>query len=293
MKIGYLILCHQNPELLTKIVKRVTEGTDNIAVIHVDAKAGDIDRFREPLKDYAQAVFLEKRYPVYWGGMNVSLATLSCMKRALEEGCERVVVFEGMTWPLYSNEYIDKFFTEHKDTEFIRAINATRSRDKGQYMRSFGWYFANVDVKAWNNIKSLGHHFLSIPRKLGIKYRPRGYYFDKKTGKKAEVYWGWAFVSLSRECASYVVKVSEEDKKMRNYFSHVFIPGETYIASIVFNSKFKDRTMDGHELPDGSDVRGITYFEYGKEVRVFNSRKELEGIDGRFLYVRKVGGALD
>ena len=38
MRIGYLILCHQNPELLAQIVKRVTDGTDNIAVIHVEKK---------------------------------------------------------------------------------------------------------------------------------------------------------------------------------------------------------------------------------------------------------------
>ena len=293
MKIGYLILNHQNPELLAKVVNRVTVGTDNIAVIHIDKKAGELTKFKSALKDNKSAFFLEKRFPVYWGGMNVALATLKCMEKALKLGAERVVVFEGMTWPMYSNQYIDEFFSRHPETEFIRAINATHSKNPDLYMRSFGYSLANVDVKAWNNPKSLLHHFLQIPRKLGIKYRPNGYFKDKRTGKKYEVYWGWAFVSLTRACAEYLVKLSKENRELRHYFSHVFIPGETYIASMVFNSDFKYKTMDSGALPDYSDVKGITYFEYGSEVRVFNSKKELEGIDEKYLYVRKIGCPLD
>lgn len=288
MRIGYLFLCHQDPEMMAKIVRKVTENTDNIAVIHVDAKVNDFESFRKSLEGYSRAVFSTKRFPVFWGGMNVAHATLTCMEIALKEGCDRVVVFEGMTWPLHSNEYINDFFESHPDTEFIRAINATRSKDKMHYMRSHGWYPANVKVKSWDNPKSLLWHVLSVPRKLGIKYR-RGYYVDRKTRKRYDCYWGWAFVSLTRKCAEYVVRTYRENEEMMNYFSHVFIPGECYIASMVFNSHFAENTMDGHALPDGSDVRGITYFEYGKEVRVFTSEEEMKSINReKYLYVRKV-----
>ncbi len=293
MRIAYLMLNHQNPGLLEKIIRRVTDETDNIAVVHIDLKAGDLTPFSEPFKDSDRVFFIKDRYPVYWGGYNVARATIACMEKALEHGADRIVVYEGMTWPLHSNEYIDDYFSAHPETEFIRAINATESSEKMHYMKCYGWYLPNVDVKSWTNPASLLHHFLSIPRKLGIKYR-RGYYKDPSTGKRMDVYWGWAFVSLTRACAEYIVKTDRESEEMRRYFSHVYIPGETYIASIVFNSPFREKTMDGGPLPDGTDVRGITYFEYGGEVRVFNSREELNEVDReQYLYVRKVSGSLD
>lgn len=292
MRIAYLILCHQNPQLLEKIVNRVTVGTDNIAVVHVDAKV-EIEPFREPFADSERVFFIEDRYKVYWGGYNVARATLSCMEAALQHDCDRVVVYEGMTWPLHSNEQIDEYFTKHPETEFIRAINATKSNDRKHYMKCHGWYLSNVDVRSWNNAKSLFHHMLSIPRKLGIKYR-RGYYVDPVSHRRMDVYWGWAFVSLTRKCAEYIIKTDKENASMRRYFSHVYIPGETYIASIVFNSKFRKKTMDGRALEDGADARGITYFEYSDEIRVFHDLEELKNVDkSQFLYVRKVACPLD
>ena len=45
MRIIYIMLCHETPDLVAQISNRLTLGTDNYIVIHVDKKT-DIEPFK-------------------------------------------------------------------------------------------------------------------------------------------------------------------------------------------------------------------------------------------------------
>ena len=45
MKIAYLILCHMDPEHIARLVRKITENTQNVAYVHVDGKV-DVTHFR-------------------------------------------------------------------------------------------------------------------------------------------------------------------------------------------------------------------------------------------------------
>lgn len=38
MKIAYLILCHVDPKHIARLVRKITDKTENMAFIHVDKK---------------------------------------------------------------------------------------------------------------------------------------------------------------------------------------------------------------------------------------------------------------
>lgn len=83
MRIGYIVLCHNQPNLVAKIANKLTYGTENIAVIHVDNKKDD-RIFKQLLEDNKQAMFLEQRVPVYWGWGHFAL-TRECVKYIIDE----------------------------------------------------------------------------------------------------------------------------------------------------------------------------------------------------------------
>ena len=68
MKIAYLILCHMDPEHIARLVRKITENTQNVAYVHVDGKV-DVTPFQNLLRGLKQVRLLEKRTKIYWGGI--------------------------------------------------------------------------------------------------------------------------------------------------------------------------------------------------------------------------------
>ena len=75
MKVAYLILCHDEPYLVKRIINRLKTHHSNYIFVHVDLKS-DISKFYvQP--DGANIVFLNKRYNISWGGWNCLFERLS------------------------------------------------------------------------------------------------------------------------------------------------------------------------------------------------------------------------
>lgn len=284
MKIGYIILCHKEPELVARMASCVTKGTDNIVVIHVDKKV-DIRQFDELLKDNERVVFVKNRVKVFWGGYNSIIATMRALKLAAEYECERYVLLQGCDYPIHSNAFIDDFFEKNKKVEFLKARNITNSKSKKDYMKCYGYHiFDNLDHASINFVS----HIFKLFNRLGIKYR-KGYYFYREENKKYEIYHGWAHFALTHECVEYILHFYETHPDFNKYFKHIFPPDETYIQTIIYNSDFALHTTEGRSSEKTDNLLNLTYFEYPKLVRVFEKREELEDIDcSKYLYIRKV-----
>lgn len=292
MKIGYIVLCHKEPNLVASIVNKVTRGTENIAVIHVDGKFDDTP-FKEKLKDNSQALFVSHRVKNYWGGFSSIEATMIALEIAYVEECERYVLLQGADYPLHSNRYINDFFEKHKEVEFLKAYNVTSSARKINYMKSWGYYiFDGVDRSKKSLLTFVARGFMAINR-LGIKYR-RGYYYDKKKQKRYDIYWGWAHFALTRQCVEYILSEYRNNEGLNKYFRHTFPVDETYLQTIVYNSSFAERTADGGAVDEQShstnvSMLNLTYFEYPGLVRIFNRPDEVKEEKKKdYLYIRKI-----
>ena len=292
MKIGYIVLCHKDPELVASIVNKVTFGTENIAVVHVDGKYDD-SAFKEALKDNHQVFYVNKRIKNYWGGFSSIEATMAALEMALQRKCERYVLLQGADYPLHSNEYINVFFEEHKEVEYLKAYNVTSSTKKINYMKSWGYHiYDGVDRSKKSLLTFVARGFEAI-NKLGIKYR-KGYYYDKKQQKRYDIYWGWAHFALTRQCVEYILSEYKNNEGLNKYFRHTFPADETYLQTVVYNSSFAERTADGGAVDEmtystNEAMLNLTYFEYPGLVRVFDSADEVkEKKKEDYLYIRKI-----
>lgn len=284
LKIAYLMLCHTDPEHIHRLCTKLTADADVTVYIHVDAKTEEMP-FREKLNNNPQVHFLSKRFPIYWAGWNSVLATIALMKEALESGADRYVILQGLDYPIFSNRQIKQFFTEHADTEFIKAVNCTRSKIIPNYKLCYGYWFMDKG----GLFTSVMARLTKYPNTHGWKYR-RGYYRYK--GKKMEVYRGWAHIALTKSCVSYLLDFYRNNPKFNRYFKHVFAQDECYFHTIIYNSPFAGKTVLGKATEDTyvyTELMNLTYYEYPKyAVTVFKRREDYERLkQSGCLYFRK------
>jgi hypothetical protein len=121
MKIAYLILAHNNPRLLSRLVGELSSERASFFV-HIDSKA-DIASF-EALRAQPRVHFCERRVSGAWGDFSLVQATLDMMALAMrhDSGFTRVVLLSGSTLPVQPTGYIEDFFARQPDANFMEAF---------------------------------------------------------------------------------------------------------------------------------------------------------------------------
>ena len=82
MAVAILILAHNNPQNLTKLVESMDSDKYNF-YIHIDKKV-DISLYKQDLISFKNVMFLTQRFTVSWGGGNMIKATNELLRIALE-----------------------------------------------------------------------------------------------------------------------------------------------------------------------------------------------------------------
>ena len=125
--IAYLVLCHDEPELLRRVATVLNYNEDKVFV-HVDKKV-DVKPFKKAVAGLQNVIVLDKRYEVFWGGFSSIIATMELIRAALSSGInfDRIILLQGKDYPLHSPEYIHRFFQLRRDEEFCKGKNISNS----------------------------------------------------------------------------------------------------------------------------------------------------------------------
>src|SRR5471030_579261 len=111
MKLAHLILAHNEPKQLERLVTRLAHP-DATVYIHLDKKT-DIIPFAH-LKEYENVVFVKDRVKVYWGTYNIVDATLNGFKEIISSGhrYDHINLLSGQDYPLKSQQHIHDFLSQ-------------------------------------------------------------------------------------------------------------------------------------------------------------------------------------
>ncbi|WP_035059580.1 beta-1,6-N-acetylglucosaminyltransferase [Andreprevotia chitinilytica] len=106
MRIAYLILAHDHPAQLGRLVARL--AAPGVAFyLHIDANSS-AEKFaviQRAMPANASVTFIERR-PCRWGGFSLVAATLDLQRAALVAGCDWLILLSGQDWPLKSHDAI-------------------------------------------------------------------------------------------------------------------------------------------------------------------------------------------
>lgn len=231
MKLTYLILAHNNPEQLERMID-VLNHPDAGFIIHVDQKS-DIKGFlTSKLLNYKNVTFLKKRLPVSWGGFNMVAATLNLMKAALRKNRNGyLILLSGHDFPIMPADYIYDFLSHNYGNEYVEYFSLPSNQwamDGGIDRIAYYWFVDKLGLDEASNI-------CSLQKNAGKKRL----YFQNFTPYGGSQWW-----TLTCECADYILRYIDRNTIYKEYYELTLIPDEMFFQSIILNSPFKDNVQN-------------------------------------------------
>lgn len=238
-KVAYLILANSDPMHLNKLVNSINYKCD--IYIHVDVKS-NIEIFKKEISNLENIYFIENRRKVNWAGFNMINATKELIKDALKkyDDYTHLVLLSGMDYPIKSKQYIYDFFMDNKEVEFIRAFSIT---SEGKYLdikKIKNYWFMDIYLSNFRIINKAIQKLLHY----SFRFKRKNSQFIDKNNTVNEVCYGSQWWAITPKCAKYIIEYIESNDEIDRYFKYSFAPDEMYFHTIIFNSKFRYRTIN-------------------------------------------------
>lgn len=248
MKIAYLILAHNTPNHLGRLV-RALDSSNAFFFIHVDRKS-DISRFRDGLSQ-PNVSFLEDRVAVHWGEFSQVQTIIKLMNDALNRVPQShyLSLLSGSDYPLRSPRYIEAFFSRNQGREFINLVPMP-CEAPGKRLERLQQYrlqtpndnqFVGRAVARLNDL---------INDRLGLK---RDY---SRALKSLLPYAGSTWWTLTTDACRHVLSFIGCRPDLVNFFRDGYLPDEPFFQTIIGNSPFAKHVTRNLTFADWSRPTG-------------------------------------
>jgi hypothetical protein len=273
MKIAYLVFAYRNPQLIKKMVEKLSSENSGF-FLHIDAKS----HLRDFTDIHGHNVFFpEQRIPVYWGEFSGVRAITLLIHQALErkENYDYFFLLSGSEYPIRSRQYIERYLEKNYGLEFIRLIKAPAP---GKPLSRF----STVRYESDKPVRRLAFRALD---KIGLAQRD---YLKHLEG--LEPYSGRTWWTLTRAACEFALQFAGRHPQIPKFFMDTFAPEESFFHTILGNSEFASRACGnlvyedwsrGGAHPEMIDERHASLFE--SQSRVFDT---YEG-SSELLFARK------
>lgn len=286
MRIAFIYLVHDDPVLTGRLIAGLTRHPDFDVFMHVDAKV-DIDPFLSVVSPLQRAFVVKDRVEVHWAGFSQVVATIETLRYAFSHSYyDRIVVLQGGTYMLWSNEKIHAYFESLGSQELVHMSAPKASDFSNVHKYRLDW---RMDATRFcDRISNL---------KTRVLYKGRIPLWSKPLGAPSSfgripIRESWAQVSLTGECALSLIDFYDSESYYNAYFSRSYAPDESYIPTFVAFSSFGQSTVENGEVRPNRNIEGTlntTYFEYPDVVRTFSEVDMIPALQAKgFPFVRKV-----
>jgi hypothetical protein len=270
MKLAHLILAHNNPKQLERLVRRLTDADTDI-FIQLDEKA-DRGPF-EFLSGIDHVYFIEKRVPVYWGTFSIVQATLNGFEEILakhkRQKYSHINLLSAQDYPLKSPAEFRKYLFEYPDRTFIHALNIREE-----------WTEAMDRVKKFNfgDYRFPGHYL--------VQYAANILLLRKKVPEQLIPHGRSQWFTITPECTKYVIDYLNNHDNVKRYFRMSFAPDEFFFQTILMNSPLKDKVIN-------DNLRYIDFSQGGTHPKVLTVKDADRMISSDKFFARKFNQETD
>ena len=271
MKHAYLILAHNEPELLSLLVERLDDVRNDI-YIHFDRKLSVLPDIKT---QHAGLYILKGRVDVRWADVSMLEAEYKLFHAVVGSGCEysHHHLISGVDLPLKNQDYIHSFFAQHQGKEFVglhqRPMNSHADRALHYwhpFTRSFrgsGCVFAIKRILRYLVIQT--QVLLGIRRNTTIPFHKGG-----------------QWVSITRELIDYLL---EQEDRAFTIFSRTFGADEYFVPTLIWDTPFMERLFDATDESRGA-MRYIGWRADGQLIDF--TRQDLPALQQtEYLFARK------
>ncbi|MFF3023908.1 beta-1,6-N-acetylglucosaminyltransferase [Gottfriedia sp. NPDC057948] len=276
-KHAYLIISHNNFEILKKLVQLIDDERNDI-FIHIDAKVEDFDFYFFSNLPQKSNIYFTDRISVSWGGFSQIESELILLESASKYNYEYYHLLSGVDMPLKTQDYIHDFFEKNKGKEFL---GYSKKWDKTRVKYKF---YYNEILRHKNN--SLSIVYKKLLNKIFLVFQVL---LIINKSKEINFYKGTNWFSITDELVKYIIKNKQEINKI---YKHSILCDEVFIHTLVMNSSFKDRLYRFyHEDEYEANLRYIDWVRGNPYVFKVNDFDSL--INSEFLFARKFDEKVD
>lgn len=244
----YAFLVHKKTNPLTYTIKKLSNNSENIILLHVDKKSNILD-FSD-FFNYENVIFIKDRVDCFWGDISLVDATINLMKTSLDYNYNYFSLLSGDDVLIESEKNITNFFKESTD-QFIAYVPKINSkildRVKFNYSKSF---FIKNDKK--NNLQKISTKYTLIKHKLNIG---RNKYFSCIP----TVYKGTQWFSLTRHAIELILLYIQENKMYHLSFKKSFAPDELFFHIIIKELNLK---ISEEQQSTENTLRALRYIDW-------------------------------
>jgi hypothetical protein len=248
MKIAYLILAHNTPSHMARLV-RALNSPNAAFFVHIDRKS-DISPFQKQLSGH-NITFLEDRVDVYWGDVSDVEATIKLIKRGLSDSPDSsyFVLLSGSDYPLRGPRYIEDFLSRHRGSEFINLVQMPCDA-VGKPIERLENYWLRTPFKSQFMIRIVGklNHW-----NTKLKLIRRDYL---NALKDVAPYAGSQWWALTVDVCRYILAFVHSKPEVVKFFNNVLLPDESFFQTIIGNSEFAKHVTRNLTFTDWSRPTG-------------------------------------
>lgn len=242
MRHAYLILAHDQPDQLLRLIDRISADWVSIYV-HVDKKT-DFATFGSEVKNRRNVHFLDDRITVNWMGFSIVDATLRLLRRATADGFHYCTLLSGADYPIKSNAFLQSFFGT-ADKEYIafwRLSNRPTWLHKVQYF----YFIDKIPIRgfAQNSEKSFWRRYF-----WGRFFKYQKYMPKRRVPGSLVPYGGPDWWTLSFDCVTWILGHIDTHPEIVRFYRRTASPGEMFFQTLILNSPLRNRVngLDEYE----------------------------------------------
>ena len=230
MKHAYLIMAHNEPYILERLLKLIDDERNDI-YLHIDKKWKnfDFEYFKNIIKK--SKVYFTKRLDVKWGSYKQIQCELLLFDIASRyEKYAYYHLLSGVDLPLVTQNVIHDYFDNNQGKEFV-IFDDHQKIGTSSLERVKFYHFLVPWARSENKIKKAffgKFHFWSIrlQKKLKIN-RVKQYNLDFRKGAN--------WISITDNFVRYILNQKKIIKKL---FKHSFCADELFVQTLLYNSDF-------------------------------------------------------
>ncbi len=228
MRLAHLILAHNNPFQLERLIKRLSTNRADV-YIHLDKKSS-LSEFKH-LSLLPNVFFIVNRTDIRWGNYSMVDGTLKSFTEILQSNIEysHINLLSGHDYLLKPAAELEDFLFANKEHSFLEYLSINNE-----------WQESKERITKY----SLGD--LKFPFKYTLQKWVNQLLPDRTIPNQMEPYGRSQWMTLTPQAIKYVIEYLKNNSKVLQFFKRTWGVDEVIFQTILLNSSLKDSIINNN-----------------------------------------------
>jgi hypothetical protein len=269
MRINYIILAHDNPLQLKRLIEQLTDN-EVYFYIHIDEKI-ELNQFEKALEGINNIyLFKDDRLKVTWGSFSIVKVTILMIKKIIKDGASGYcILMSGRDYPIKTKGYIKSYLINNYGLNFISGLSLFSPKSWAKALNRIEKYnfYLDDNIRAVESLYSIyekkfykkeSKSLRKIYRVLRSDYKYKWgvirIFKKRKFPEYLNPYGGSQWWALPIETIKIIDDFIIKNKNYLNFHRYTHCPDEIFFHSIIYSNLKKEHITDS-----------ITYVDWTRE----------------------------